>query len=80
MENILINQLRMSLMMEVVLNLGLQPLGSLDFQIPDESSKSKIEFKSMEYNSVPLLFNSFQNFKETPEKMLKDKYIESQEI
>jgi hypothetical protein len=43
--------------------------------------KSKLEtrFESVECNSVPLDYNSFQILKETLEQMLKDKYIESQE-
>ena len=66
--------------MEVVLDLGLQPLSSLDFQILDESLEPETKFESVEYNSVPLVFNSFQILKETLEKMLMDKYIQSQEI
>ena len=66
--------------MEAVLDPVLQPLSSLDFQILDESSEPETKFESVEYNFVPLFFNSFQILKDTLEKMLKDKYIQIREI
>jgi hypothetical protein len=50
-------------------------LSYIDFQIPDEL---------MQYNSVPLIFNSFQFLKKNVanilEHVLKDKHIENQEV
>ena len=61
--------------MEFVLDLELHPLSYIDFQTTDEL---------MQYNFVPLSFNSFQflrkNVANIPEHVLKDKHIENQEV
>jgi hypothetical protein len=57
-----------------------QSLISLDFQSPDGSPELETRFESVECNSVPLDYNSFQILKETLEQVLKDKHIKSQEI
>jgi hypothetical protein len=57
-----------------------QSIISLDFQSPDGSTELETIFESVECNSVPLDYNSFQILKETLEQALKDKHIKSEEI
>jgi hypothetical protein len=61
--------------MEFVLDPALQPLSYIDIQTTDEL---------MQYNFVPLIFNSFQFLKKNvaniPEHVLKDKHVENQEV
>jgi hypothetical protein len=65
---------------EAILDLELESPSSPDFQAPDESFEPKEKSESMECNSVPLVFDSFQILKEILEQRLKGIYLESQEI
>jgi hypothetical protein len=57
-----------------------QSLFSLHFQSPEGSLELKTRFETVECNSVPLDYNSFQILKDTLEQVLKDKYIKRKEI
>jgi hypothetical protein len=66
--------------MEAVLNPEPQHLPYFDFQISDERLKPEANSELIQNNSVPLCFDSFQFLKKNLEYMLKDKYIENQEV
>jgi hypothetical protein len=66
--------------MDAVLNSESQHLPSFNFQILDESLEPETNYDLIQNNSVPLCFKSFQVLKETLGQVVKDKFIEGQEI
>jgi hypothetical protein len=66
--------------MEAVLKPESQHLPSFNFQILDEGLEPETNYDLIQKNSVPLCFKSFQVLKETLGQVLKDEYINKQEI
>jgi len=66
--------------MEAILDIELQPLSYIDFQIPDESLESETEYELMHYNSIPLTFNSFKFLKKKFNHVMEDKHTKYQEF